>query len=52
MLRYFHVMKQPKIYTYFFNPYLTNGFSDRYQLGESTFIFRDIRSDFYLLSHF
>ena len=34
------------------NPYLTNGFSHHYQLGESTFIFRDVRSDFYFLSHF
>ena len=29
-----------------FNPYLTNGFSHRYQMGESTFIFRGVRSDF------
>ena len=29
-----------------------NGFSHRYQLGESTFIFSGVRSDFYLLSHF
>ena len=29
-----------------FNPYLTNGFSHHYHLGESTFIFRGIRSDF------
>ena len=28
------------------NPYLTNGFSHHYQLGESTFIFRGARSDF------
>ena len=34
------------------NPYLTNGFSHHYQLGESAFIFRDVRSDFYFLSHF
>ena len=34
------------------NPYLTNGFSHYYQLGESTFTFRGVRSDFYLLSHF
>ena len=33
------------------NPYLTNGFS-HYQLVESTFIFRDVRSDSYFLSHF
>ena len=33
-----------------FNPYLTNGFSHRYQLAESTFIFRGVRSDFYFLS--
>ena len=35
-----------------FNPYLTNGFSHHYHLGESTFIFRGVRSDFYFLSHF
>ena len=35
-----------------FNRYLTNGFSDHYQLDESTFIFRGARSDFYFLSHF
>ena len=29
-----------------FNPYLTNEFSHHYQLGESTFIFRGVRSDF------
>ena len=29
-----------------FNPYLTNGFSHCYQLGESTFIFGGVRSDF------
>ena len=34
------------------NPYLMNGFSHCYQLGESTFIFRGVRSDFYFLSHF
>ena len=33
------------------NPYLTNGFSHHYQLGESTFIFRGIWSEFYFLSH-
>ena len=27
-------------------PYLTNGFSHRYHLDESTFIFRGVRSDF------
>ena len=31
------------------NPYLMNGFSHHYQLGESTFF---CRSDFYFLSHF
>ena len=35
-----------------FNPYLTNGFSHRYQVDESTFIFRGVRSDFYFSSHF
>ena len=35
------------------NPYLTNGFSHHYQLGESTFFFRGVRSVFlYFLSHF
>ena len=29
------------------NPYLTNGFSNHYQLGEFTFIFSGVRSDFY-----
>ena len=32
--------------TDFVNPYLTNGFSHLYQLDESTFIFRGVRSDF------
>ena len=35
-----------------FNPYLTNGFSRHYQLGESTFSFRGVRCDFYVLSYF
>ena len=35
-----------------FNPYLTNGFSHHYQLDESTFISRGVRSDFQFLSHF
>ena len=34
------------------NPYLTNGFSHHYQLGESTFIFRGVKSDFYFKSYF
>ena len=34
------------------NPYLTNGFSHYYHLGESTFIFRGIRSDFQFLNKF
>ena len=34
------------------NPYLTNGFCHHYQLDESTFIFRDVRNDFYVLSDF
>ena len=33
------------------NPYLTNAFSHHYQLGESTFIFRGVRSDFFFSSH-
>ena len=35
-----------------FNPYLTNGFPHHYQLDESTFIFRGVRSDFYFISLF
>ena len=27
-----------------------NGLSHHYHLGESTFIFRDVRSDFYFIS--
>ena len=34
------------------NPYLTNGFSRHYHLGESTLIFRGIRSDFQFLNKF
>ena len=34
------------------NLYLTNGFSHYYHLGESTFIFRGIRSDFQFLNKF
>ena len=34
------------LFALLFNPYLTNGFAHRYHLGESTFIFRCIRSDF------
>ena len=37
---------------YKFNPYLTNGFSHRYHLGESTFNFRGVRSEFDHLFHF
>ena len=29
-----------------YNPILMNGFSHHYQLGESTFIFRGVKSDF------
>ena len=45
----------PETRTFFFwpytgvnviNPYLTNGFSHRYHLGESTYILRDVRCDF------
>ena len=35
-----------------FNPYLTNGFSHHYQLGESTFIFKGVRSDFLIFISF
>ena len=34
------------------NPYLPNGLSHHYHLGESTFVFRGFRSDFKFLSHF
>ena len=34
------------------NPYLTNGFSHRYQLDESTFIFRGVGSDFLFFIQF
>ena len=34
------------------NPYLPNGFSHHYQLGESTFVFRGVRSDFYFSMKF
>ena len=37
---------------FFISSYLTNGFSHHYRLDESTFIFRDVRSDFYVLSNF
>ena len=39
----------------FINPFLTNGLSHLYHLGESTFIFRGVRNDFlfiFFLSHF
>ena len=35
-----------------FNPYLTNGFSHHYHLGESTFILGGHRCDFKILFHF
>ena len=35
-----------------FNPYLTNGLSHLYQLDESNFIFRGVRSDFHFLNNF
>ena len=34
------------------NPYMTNGFSHHYHLGESTLIFRGVRSDFEFLFYF
>ena len=34
------------------NPYVTNGFSHPYHLGESTFSLRGIRSNFSFLFHF
>ena len=44
--------KPPHLNLVQINPYLTNGFYHHYQLDESTFIFRGVRSDFYFLSHF
>ena len=41
-----------QLFNVIFNPYLTNGFTHHYQLGESTYIFRGVRGDFYFLSHF
>ena len=35
-----------------FNPLVTNGFTQPYNLDESIFIFRDIRSNFSFLFHF
>ena len=35
-----------------FNPYLTNGLSHYYHLGESTLSFVGVRSDSYFLSQF
>ena len=34
------------------NPLVTNGFSHPYHLDESTFILRDVRSNFSYLFHF
>ena len=36
----------------YLNPYLTNGLSHHYHLGESTFIYRGSISDFEFLFHF
>ena len=49
-----HVQKFSEIFLQhsIVNPYLRNGFSHHYHLGESTFIIRGVRSDFYFLSHF
>ena len=35
-----------------FNPYMTNGLAHHYQLGESTFNFRGVGSEFDYLFHF
>ena len=37
------------VISFLVNPYLTNGFSHHYHLGQSTFIIRGIRSDFEFL---
>ena len=34
------------------NPFVTNGLSHPYQFGESTFVYRSIRTDFSFLFHF
>ena len=36
----------------YFNPFLTNGFSHHYHLGEPTFVFKGIRSEFQLSYNF
>ena len=36
-----------RLLSHCFNPDLTNGFSHRSHLGESTFIVRGVRSDFF-----
>ena len=41
------MLKEVTVILCFINPYLTNGFFHHYQLDESTFIFRGVRSDFY-----
>ena len=40
------------IWSFIFNPYMTNGRVHHYHLGESTVIYRGIRGDFEFLFHF
>ena len=46
------VLSSPFVFAEYINPPVTNGLSHPYQLDESTFIFRDIRSDFSFQFHF
>ena len=39
-------------YRFYLNPLMTNGFTHRYHLVESTLIFRGFRCDFKILFHF
>ena len=48
----YKTLSHSDIYIMIINPYLTNGFSHYYHLGESTFIFRGVRSDFQFLNKF
>ena len=40
------------LHCWLLNPYLTNEFSHRYHFGESIFIFRGVRSDFFFFFFF
>ena len=50
-IKHMNIMKEFEDFKTF-NPYLTNGFSHHYHLGESIFILRNIKSDFQFLNKF